>query len=83
MAHRGFKPSAPVVGLIASPPSHKLEQEGLVNLGIILILILIIVLVLIGALPTWPHSSSWGNHPPRGFGILLTIVVVLVVMGRL
>ncbi|MGA3087858.1 MAG: DUF3309 family protein [Terriglobales bacterium] len=46
------------------------------------ILLIILVLLLIGALPTWPYSSSWGYYPSGGLGLLLIIVLVLVVMGR-
>jgi len=34
------------------------QQEKRKDMGTILIIIL--VLVVIGALPTWPHSRSWG-----------------------
>jgi hypothetical protein len=47
------------------------------------ILLIVLVLLLIGALPTWSHSSNWGYYPSGGLGILLVIVVVLVVMGRI
>ncbi|HEX2800666.1 MAG TPA: DUF3309 family protein [Phenylobacterium sp.] len=47
------------------------------------ILIIILVLLLIGALPTWGHSRSWGYMPSGGLGLVLVILVVLVLMGRL
>jgi len=47
------------------------------------ILVIILVLVLIGALPTWPHSSKWGYYPSGGLGTVLVIVVVLLVLGRI
>lgn len=47
------------------------------------ILLIILVLILIGALPTWPHSASWGYYPSGGLGIILVIVVVLVILGRI
>jgi len=46
-----------------------------------MILIVILILALIGALPTWPHSRSWGYYPTGGLGLLLLIVVILLVMG--
>jgi hypothetical protein len=46
-----------------------------------LALIVILILALIGALPTWPHSRSWGYYPTGGLGFLLLIVVILLVMG--
>ena len=47
------------------------------------ILIVLLLLVLVGALPAWRHSSSWGYYPSGGLGLLLAIVVVLVLMGRI
>jgi len=50
-------------------------------MGIILIVILVVVLV--GALPTWRHSSSWGPYPSGGIGLILLIVLVLLLLGRI
>jgi hypothetical protein len=47
------------------------------------ILLIILVLLLIGALPAWPYSSSWGYYPSGGLGLVVIILIVLVVMGRL
>jgi hypothetical protein len=47
------------------------------------ILLIILVLLLIGALPAWPYSSSWGYYPSGGLGLVLIVLLVLVVMGRL
>jgi Protein of unknown function (DUF3309) len=46
------------------------------------ILLIILVLMLIGALPTWPYSASWGYYPSGGLGLILIIVLVLVLVGR-
>ncbi len=35
------------------------------------ILLVVLILLLIGALPTWPHSRSWGYGPTGGLGIVL------------
>ena len=48
-----------------------------------MILIVILVLVLVGALPTWPHSKSWGYYPSGGLGLVLLIVIILLLMGRI
>jgi hypothetical protein len=48
-----------------------------------LILLIIVVLLLIGAVPSWPHSRSWGYGPSGGLGLVLVIVVVLLLMGRI
>lgn len=47
------------------------------------ILIIILVIILIGAVPTWPHSRSWGAGPSSIVGIILVVLVVLLLMGRL
>jgi Protein of unknown function (DUF3309) len=47
------------------------------------ILLIVLVLILVGAVPAWPHSRSWGYGPSGVLGTLLVIVVVLVLLGRL
>jgi hypothetical protein len=47
------------------------------------ILLIILILLLIGALPTWPHSQSWGYYPTGGIGLILIIVLILLLMGRI
>jgi hypothetical protein len=47
-----------------------------------IILLVIVVLLLLGALPTWPYSASWGYYPSGGLGLLLVIVIVLLVVRR-
>ena len=47
------------------------------------ILLIILVLLLLGALPAWPYSSSWGYYPSGGLGLVLIVLLVLVVTGRL
>jgi len=48
-----------------------------------LMLIIILVLILLGALPTWPHSRSWGYVPSGGLGLILLIVLILMLIGRI
>lgn len=45
-----------------------------------LLLIIVLVLILIGTLPTWPYSRSWGYRPTGGFGVVLLIVIVLLLL---
>jgi hypothetical protein len=47
------------------------------------ILLVILILLLLGALPLWPYSSSWGYYPSGGLGLILLIVIVLALAGRL
>ena len=47
------------------------------------ILLIILILILVGALPIWGHSRSWGYGPSRILGVLVVIVLVLALTGRL
>lgn len=47
------------------------------------ILLVVLLLMLIGAIPVWPHSQSWGYYPSGGLGLVLLIIVILLVLGRL
>ena len=47
------------------------------------ILIIILILLLLGALPTWGHSRSWGYFPSGALGLILVIVIVLVLLGTI
>ena len=47
------------------------------------IILIVIALMLIGAIPAWPHSRSWGYGPSGGLGLVLVIVLVLLLTGRL
>jgi hypothetical protein len=46
-------------------------------------LIVVVVLMLLGALPRWSHSREWGYYPSGGLGLVLTVVIILVLLGRL
>ena len=46
------------------------------------ILVVILVLALLGALPSWPYSRSWGYYPSGGIGLIALILVILLLMGR-
>jgi len=48
-----------------------------------LILLIVLVLLLLGVLPTWPHSRSWGYGPSGLLGVILVVVIVLALMGQL
>ena len=45
------------------------------------LLLIVLVIVLIGALPTWPHSRSWGYYPSGGLGLIVLILIVLLLLG--
>ena len=48
-----------------------------------LILLILLILLLIGALPSWPHSRSWGYYPSGGLGLVVAIPLILVILGRI
>ena len=47
------------------------------------ILLVLLILMLIGAIPTWPHSKSWGYYPSGGLGLVVVILLILLLSGRL
>lgn len=47
------------------------------------ILLVVLILMLLGVLPTWPHSQSWGYAPSGGVGLVLLILLILVLLGKL
>ena len=51
------------------------------SLGMILLIVLI--LMLLGVIPTWPHSRSWGYAPSGGLGLVAVIIIVLLLTGRM
>lgn len=48
-----------------------------------ILIIVLLAILLMGALPTWPHSRSWGYYPSGGLGLILFILVVLLLLGRI
>ncbi|RQW82438.1 MAG: DUF3309 domain-containing protein [Geobacter sp.] len=47
------------------------------------ILLVILILALLGIIPVWPHSRSWGYRPSSGVGLVVIILVILLVSGRI
>ncbi len=47
------------------------------------ILIVILILMLLGAIPAWPHSRSWGYGPSGVLGLVVIILLILLLLGRL
>ena len=46
------------------------------------ILLVILILLLLGSLPRWGYSRSWGYGPSGLLGIIIVIIIVLWVLGR-
>lgn len=47
------------------------------------ILLIVLILMLVGAVPTWPHSKSWGYGPSGGLGLVAVVLIILLLMGRI
>jgi hypothetical protein len=47
------------------------------------LLLVVLVLILIGVIPAWPHSRSWGYAPGGVVGLLVVILVILLLLGRI
>jgi hypothetical protein len=47
------------------------------------ILLIVLILVLVGVVPSWPHSRSWGYGPSGAVGLIVLILIILVLTGRL
>jgi len=47
------------------------------------ILLIVLILILVGALPSWPHSRSWGYAPSGVIGLVVVVLLILVLLGRL
>jgi Protein of unknown function (DUF3309) len=48
-----------------------------------LILLILLIVLLVGAVPSWPYSRSWGYYPSGGVGLLLLILIILLLTGRI
>lgn len=64
-------------------PADELYKPFLENEMLGTILLVVLILMLLGAIPAWPHSRSWGYGPSGGLGLVVLILLVLVVLGRL
>jgi hypothetical protein len=58
---------------------RKAEEKNM--LGTILLIVLI--LLLLGALPNWGYSRSWGYGPSGGLGLVVLIIIILLLLGRI
>lgn len=47
------------------------------------IVLVIVVLLLLGALPSWPYSRSWGYGPSGLLSLVLVVLVIMALTGRL
>jgi hypothetical protein len=48
-----------------------------------MLLLLVLILLLLGALPRWPYSHTWGYQPAVIIGVLLAVLLLLALSGRM
>lgn len=66
---------------VSSEPPRPKKKAKYMGLGALIVILL--VLALVGVLPTWGYSSSWGYAPGGIVGLLLVIVIILALLGRI
>jgi hypothetical protein len=47
------------------------------------ILLVVLILAIVGIIPIWPHSKSWGYGPSGGIGLIVLVFVILLLTGRI
>jgi hypothetical protein len=47
------------------------------------VLVIVLILLLLGALPTWSHSTNWGYGPSGILGTVLIVIIILLLLGRI
>jgi hypothetical protein len=46
------------------------------------LLLILLLVMMIGAIPAWPYSRNWGYYPSGGFGLVVIILLIMVLMGN-
>ena len=57
----------------------RLQSRVFMSIGTLLLIVFILLLV--GAVPAWPYSRTWGYYPSGFVGVLLLVVIVLLLAG--
>lgn len=47
------------------------------------LILILLILALVGGLPAWPYSTSWGYGPSGALGVVIIVLLILLLMGRL
>jgi hypothetical protein len=50
---------------------------------VISFLFVLLIVLVIGALPAWPYSRTWGFYPSGVIGLVLIVLIVMALSGRL
>ena len=46
-------------------------------------LFFLLIVLVIGTMPLWPYSRTWGFYPSGLIALTLSIVILLAISGRL
>ena len=74
--------TAPSLGL-------RLQVFGLVlafsrnQVHVISFLFFLLIVFVIGAMPVWPYSRTWGFYPSGLVALTLSVLILLAISGRL
>lgn len=68
--------------VVSSSASQELACRR-AEMSIATFILILLILLFLGALPTWPHSRTWGYRPGGAIGIILLVLIVLLLTGRL
>src|SRR5437763_16290295 len=69
---------ARVSGTNGASAPHSRERAAMLST----VLLIVLVLLLVGAIPSWPYSRSWGYGPSGLLGVVLVVVLILALTGR-
>jgi hypothetical protein len=53
------------------------------EVALISFLFILLIVLVIGALPAWPYSRTWGFYPTGVIGLILIVLIVMALSGRL
>jgi hypothetical protein len=68
-------------GSLAGGAAVTAFEERVMSLGTIVLII--VILMVIGVVPVWPHSRSWGYAPSGGLGLVLAVLLILFLLGKI
>jgi len=63
--------------------ASRIHQATRSDTSMFIILTIVLIIALIGSIPRWPHSRSWGYFPSAGVALVLLILLILFLTGRL
>lgn len=77
------QPGTKIAELWGTDPTGSLTLFRRKEAAMSTILLIVLILLLIGAVPTWPHSRSWGYFPSGILGIVVIVLIVMLLTGRI